>query len=215
MSGLGRQETRTCGSRCRACAAPRASAPLAVAKLGIEHVQLDDLAEAARIRASDVHAHAHGDVMGVLGAAYLESAGALQRGFAWSWRQAPTPREGLNNAVGWLLTTLAEDPARALFCYVEIIKGGRPLRRLREQVRQGSVGIWTTQYTRDGARQPTADQPLRARQQRDDQPHRRARQPGSNSRAARHARRRPRPDRAGRTTRRPGTLAGQLSGRRA
>ena len=42
---------------------------------------------------------------------------------------------GLRDAVGWLLTTLAEDPARALFCYVEIIKGGRPLVRLREQVR--------------------------------------------------------------------------------
>ncbi|MET0601707.1 MAG: hypothetical protein ABW167_06935 [Baekduia sp.] len=158
MSGLGRHETRTCGSRCRACAALRASAPLAVAKLGIEHVQLDDLAEAARIRASDVHAHAHGDVMGVLGAAYLESAGALQRGFAWSWRQAPTPREGLNTAVSWLLTTLAEDPARALFCYVEIIKGGRPLMRLREQVRQGSVGIWTAQYreTAPGNRLPAS-----------------------------------------------------------
>jgi hypothetical protein len=146
VSGLGRHETRTCGSRCRACAALRASAPLAVAELGIEHVGLDDLAEAARIRASDVRAHAHGDVVGVLGAAYLESAGALQRGFAWSWRHAPTPREGLQNAVGWLLTTLADDPARALFCYVEILKGGRPLVRLREQVRHGSVGIWTTQY---------------------------------------------------------------------
>jgi hypothetical protein len=159
VSGLGRHETRTsCGSRCRACAALRASAPLAVAKVGIEHVQLDDLAEAARIRASDVRAHAHGDVVGVLGAAYLESAGALQRGFAWSWRQAPAPRDGLHNAVGWLLTTLAEDPARALFCYVEIIKGGRPLMRLREQVRQGSVGIWTTQYreTAPGNRLPTS-----------------------------------------------------------
>lgn len=146
MSGLRRHETRTCGSRCRACAALRASAPLAVAKVGIERVSLDDLAEAARIRASDVRAHAHGDVTGVLGAAYLESAGALQRGFAWSWRHAPTPREGLHDAVDWLLTTLAEDPARALFCYVEIVKGGRPLMRLREQVRHGSVGIWTTQY---------------------------------------------------------------------
>jgi hypothetical protein len=146
VSGLGRHETRTCGARCRACAALRASAPLAVAARGIEHVELEDLAEAARIRASDVHAHAHGDVMGVLGASYLESAGALQRGFAWSWRRAPTPRDGLHNAVDWLLTTLAEDPTRALFCYVEIIKGGRPLMRLREQVRHGSVGIWTAQY---------------------------------------------------------------------
>jgi hypothetical protein len=146
MSGPGRHEARTCGSRCRACAALRASAPLAVAELGIEHVGLDDLAEAARIRASDVRTHARGDVTGVLGAAYLESAGALQRGFAWSWRRAPTPHEGLRSAVDWLLTTLADDPARALFCYVEIVKGGRPLMHLREQVRRGSVGIWTTQY---------------------------------------------------------------------
>ena len=34
------------------------------------------------IRASDVHEHAHGDVIGVLGAATSSSAGALQRGFA-------------------------------------------------------------------------------------------------------------------------------------
>ena len=146
VPGPGRHETRACGSHCRACAALRASAPLAVAELGIEHVGLEDLAQVARIRASDVHEHARGDVTGVLGAAYLESAGALQRGFAWSWRRAPTPHEGLRSAVGWLLTTLAEDPARALFCYVEIVKGGRPLVRLREQVRHGSVGIWTAQY---------------------------------------------------------------------
>lgn len=146
MLGPRRHDTRTCGAHCRACAALRASAPLAVAKVGIEHVCLDDLASAAHIRASDVYEHTRGDVTGVLGAAYLESAGALQRGFAWSWRQAPTPREGLRDAVGWLLTTLAEDPARALFCYVEIVKGGRPLVRLREQVRHGSVGIWTAHY---------------------------------------------------------------------
>ncbi|HEV7493210.1 hypothetical protein [Baekduia sp.] len=146
MLGPGGHETRACGSRCRACAALRAAAPLAVAQQGIEHVTLEDLAQAARIRASDAHVHAHGDVTGVLGAAYLESAGALQRGFIWSWRCAPTPRDGLRSAVAWLLTTLAEDPIRALFCYVEIVKGGRPLVRLREQVRQGSVAIWTAQY---------------------------------------------------------------------
>jgi hypothetical protein len=141
-----RHETRTCGSRCRACAALRAAAPPAVAELGIERVGLDDLAAVARIRASDVRVHTHGDITGVLGAAYLESAGALQRGFAWSWRRAPAPSEGLRHAVGWLLTTLAEDPVRALYCYVEIIKGGRSLVRLREQVRHGSVGIWTMLY---------------------------------------------------------------------
>ncbi len=148
MSVPRRHEARRCGARCRTCAALRACVPRVVAALGIEHVGLDELAEAARIRASDVHVHAHGDITGVLGAAYLESAGALQRGFVWSWRRAPTPREGLRSAVGWLLTTLADDPARTRFCFVEIIKGGRPLSRLREQVRRGSVTIWTTQYRR-------------------------------------------------------------------
>ena len=140
--GLGRTEIRTCGPRCRACAALRAAAPTAVARRGIAGVELEDFAEAAGMRAQDVWTHARGDVTGLLGSAYLVHAGRLQKSFRDAFVHAPTPREGLERSVRGLLRTVAEDRERTLFCYVEIQRGTAPLRALRSQIARGSVGLW-------------------------------------------------------------------------
>ena len=134
------------GAGCTVCAALRAAVPRAVRAHGIAGLEVEHVAAAAGVRGSVALAHTRGDATGLLGQAYLESAGALQRGFAWASRSAVTPRDGLRDAVTWLLATLAEDGDRALFCYVEVVKGGGALLALREQIRQSSVAIWAAEY---------------------------------------------------------------------
>jgi hypothetical protein len=140
--GLGRTEARTCGPRCRACAALRAAAPAAVARRGIGAVTFADFGEAAGMRAEDVRTHARDDVTGLLGSAYLTHAGWLQARFREDFLGAPTPQHGLERSVRGLLRAVAEDRERTLFCYVEIQRGGPALRALRAQVARGSVVLW-------------------------------------------------------------------------
>jgi AcrR family transcriptional regulator len=140
--GLGKTEARSCGPHCRACAALRRAAPAAVARRGIAAVTLEDFAEAAGMRGEDVRTHAHGDVTGLLGSAYLAHAGRLQACFREEFLQAPTPRHGLERSVRGLLRAVAEDRDRTLFCYVEIQRGAPALRALRSQIARGSVGLW-------------------------------------------------------------------------
>lgn len=127
----------------------RAAVPSAVARHGIEQVGLEQIAEVACVGMRRARDRVGGDdALGLIGSAYLASAGGLQRGFQRAGLDAPNAREGLRHAVGWLLNTLADDPARAAFCYVEIVRGARPLVTLREQIRRGSVGFWSSQHQR-------------------------------------------------------------------
>lgn len=135
-----------CGRDCVTCERLRAAVPAAVSQRGINAVDIEDLAEAARLRDSEVRKHLAGDILGVLGGAYLESAGGLQRGFHAAYREAATPRAGVESSIRWLLGTLANDPERAMFSYVEIVQGAKPLLQLREQIRRSSAGLWAVQY---------------------------------------------------------------------
>ena len=132
-----------CGLHCRACAVLRASAPAAVARAGIGEVTLDDFADAAGMRGTDVWTHARGDVTGLLGSAYLMHARALQAGFRRDFIAGPTPRDGLERSVRGLLRAVGDDRERTLFCYVEVPQGTPALRALRAQVKRASIGIWT------------------------------------------------------------------------
>jgi hypothetical protein len=149
--GLGSTDARSCGPRCRACAALRAVAPAAVAGPGIGAVTLEDFAAAAGMRTDDVRVHARDDVTGLLGSAYLTHAGRLQAAFRAEFLGAPTPQEGLERSVRGLLRAVAEDRDRTRFCYLEVANGAAPLRALRSQIARGSVGLWAEVH-RAGAR---------------------------------------------------------------
>jgi hypothetical protein len=98
------------------------------------------------MRASAVGVHVAGDVLGLVGAAYLASARALENGCDAAYRAAPTPREGVERSVRWLLRTLADDPDRGLFGFVEAVEAPTALVGLRQQIRRSSVGLWMVQH---------------------------------------------------------------------
>ena len=135
-----------CGRDCVTCRRLRAVVPVVASRWGIAAVDVDALAEVAGMRPCDVDAHLAGDVLGVLGAAYLASARGLQGGCQVAYLAAGAPREGVERSVRWLLRTLADDPDRARFSFVEVAQGPAPLVRLREQIRDSSVGLWVIQH---------------------------------------------------------------------
>ncbi|HEY4095293.1 MAG TPA: hypothetical protein VGM33_07285 [Baekduia sp.] len=120
--------------------------PVAVRRVGVDALDVEALAQAAGMDASAVDAHLAGDVLGLLGAAYLASARALEAGCDAAYRAAPTPREGVERSIRWLLRTLADDPDRGLFAFVELARGPAALVALREQIRRSSVGLWMVQH---------------------------------------------------------------------
>lgn len=126
----------------------RGAVPVAVARHGIDRVGLEEIAEIAGIDMRRARDRTGDNALGLIGSAYLHSAGNLQRGFQRAGLRSPSDREGLRHAVGWLLNTLADDPARALFCYVEIVRGSTPLVSLREQIRRSSIEFWSAQHRR-------------------------------------------------------------------
>jgi hypothetical protein len=128
--------------------------PLAVREHGIRRLALEDLATTARVAVPVAHDHAGGDIVGVLGAAYLEAASGLQEGLRTAFDRAPSPREGLERSVRWLLRTLAEDANRTHYCYVDILMGGPRLVGLREQARRGTVAIWQRHHDLAHPRRP-------------------------------------------------------------
>jgi hypothetical protein len=136
----------TCGRACVTCRRLRAVVPVAVRAHGIGAVDVAALAEASGLPEATVRVHLADDVLGALGGAYLESARGLQRGLHAAYRVAATPREGAESSVRWLLDTLADDPDRARFTYVDITEGAEPLLLLREQIRRSSAGLWELQY---------------------------------------------------------------------
>jgi hypothetical protein len=144
----------SCGRDCVTCRRLRAVVPVAVRRWGIDALDVDALAQAAGMRASAVGAHLAGDVLGLLGAAYLASARALENGCDAAYRAAPTPREGVECSVRWLLRTLADDPDRGLFGFVEVAEGPSALVGLREQIRRSSTGLWMVQHAGNHPRSP-------------------------------------------------------------
>ena len=143
---LTRSDVEFCAPHCRTCAALRRAAAQLVGERGIDHVMLDEIAAVAGVGESDAARHVGEDAVACIGAAYLESAAELQSRFVAAFEQQTAWRDGLAAATRTLLETLADDPARARFCYVEVLEGPREVAALREQVRARSVDLFGEQY---------------------------------------------------------------------
>jgi len=89
--------------------------------------------------AGGLAAHACGDVDECVAAAYREAVEGVQSRYAVRLRAASTRDEALQDATRDLLTYLARHPHVASFVSVEVLKGGRELMALREELRRRSV----------------------------------------------------------------------------
>jgi hypothetical protein len=84
-------------------------------------------------------AHICGRIDVVIPAAYQEQMEGLQARFAARLRRGATREAGLRDATADLLDYLARHGDVAAFVTVEVVKGGRELLELREQLRRRSV----------------------------------------------------------------------------
>ena len=143
---------RDCAEDCHTCARLRRAAVEAGATFGIAALGEEALAEAAGISVDAVREHGPGSAAGWLAATYVGVAKDLQRNFAIDFAPARTWHDGVRWATEGLVRTLAEDPALARFCYVEVLNAGNGLRLIRERVRRDSIGLFEREYVaRHGA----------------------------------------------------------------
>lgn len=99
-----------------------------------------------------MYEHGPGNVADWIAEAYEDSAHRLQEDFELAFGRARGWRDGVRWATEELVATLATDPARARFGYVEVMRAGVELRERRERVRQRSIDLFLREYVaRHGA----------------------------------------------------------------
>ena len=128
-----------CRPGCPTCADLRRAAVALVASVGLEGVTRERLGQVAGLPPEVLDAHICGRIDVVIPAAYQEQMEGLQARFAARLRRAATREAGLRDATADLLADLARHGDVAAFVTVEVIKGGRELLELREQMRRRSV----------------------------------------------------------------------------
>ncbi len=131
--------TRPCGPGCPICADLRRAATAVVGGFGLEGVTHERLAQVSGLTPATVATHVCGDVEVVVAVAYEELIEGLQARFAARLHRAPSREAGLRDATGDLLAYLARHGDVAAFVTVEVVKGGRALLELREQLRRRSI----------------------------------------------------------------------------
>lgn len=142
-----------CGPDCRTCARLRRAAIEVGAALGVAGVDAAVLAKAAGVPVNAVSHHGPGSAPGWIAVAYAHATRRLQADFEADFAAGSSWSDGLRQATDHLVATLAGDSAQARFCYVEVMRGDRALRELREAVRRRSIDLFTRQYVeRHGSR---------------------------------------------------------------
>jgi hypothetical protein len=137
----------TCaGIDCGTCATLRRAIIEASAAFGVANVDAQLLADVAGVPIDAVTQHGPGSVAGWIASAYAQATDGLQTEFENDFAAGSSWNDGLRLATDRLVSTLADDPARARFCYVEILRGDQRLRAQREAVRHRSIELFTRQY---------------------------------------------------------------------
>lgn len=131
--------TGRCTPGCPTCADLRRAAVALVGSVGLEGVTGERLAQVAGLPPETLRLHVCGDVEVVIPAAYEEQMEGLQARFAARLHRAASRDEGLRDATADLLAYLARHPDVAAFVTVEVLKGGRELLELREELRLRTV----------------------------------------------------------------------------
>ncbi len=141
-----------CLPGCPTCADLRRAAVALVASVGLDRVTDERLGQVAGLPPDTLADHVCGTVGVCVPAAYEEQMEGLQARFAAALHRAPTREEGLRAATADLLAYLARHGDVAAFVTVEILKGGRELLELREDLRRRSVANVRRELARfDGA----------------------------------------------------------------
>ena len=135
-----------CGGDCRTCARLRRAAIEVGAAVGVDGVDSALLATTAGVPLNAVAGHGPGSAKGWVAVAYAHATRQLQADFEQDFASGASWTEGLRMATEGLLATLADDSAQARFCYVEVMRGDKTLRALREAVRRRSIDVFTRQY---------------------------------------------------------------------
>jgi DNA-binding transcriptional regulator YbjK len=128
-----------CLPGCPTCADLRRAAVALVGSMGLEGVTDERLAQVAGLQPGASALHACGAVDVCVPAAYEELIEGMQARFAARLHRARTREEGLWAATDDLLRYLARHGDVAAFVTVEVLKGRRELRELREQLRRRTV----------------------------------------------------------------------------
>jgi hypothetical protein len=135
-----------CGGDCRTCARLRRAAIEVGAAVGIEGVDAALLANTAGVPLNAVTGHGPGSARGWVAVAYAHATRQLQSDFEEDFNSGASWTDGLRLATEGLVATLADDSAQARFCYVEVMRGDKTMRELREAVRRRSIDLFTRQY---------------------------------------------------------------------
>jgi hypothetical protein len=128
-----------CLPGCPTCADLRRAAVALVGSEGLEGATQERLGQVAGLEPGTLALHVCGDVHVCVRAAYEEAIEGLQARYAARLHRAATREEGLRDATADLLAYLARHGDVAAFVTVEVLKGGRELLELREELRRRSV----------------------------------------------------------------------------
>jgi hypothetical protein len=128
-----------CLPGCPTCADLRRAAVALVGSVGLEGVTDERLAQVAGLEPGASALHICGTAEVCVPTAYEELIEGLQARFAARLHRASTREEGLRAATDDLLRYLARHGDVAAFVTVEVLKGGRELLELREDLRRRTV----------------------------------------------------------------------------
>lgn len=128
-----------CPPGCPTCADLRRAMVAVVGSLGLHGATRERLGQVAGLAPEALDVHECGTVDVCVAAAYTELMEGLQARFAARLHRATSREAGLRDATADLLAYLARHGDAAAFVTVEVLKGGRALLELREELRGRSI----------------------------------------------------------------------------
>lgn len=136
-----------CTPDCATCALLRRAALSLVGDGGLEAMTLEALASSAAIDAVELRSH-YATGAECLYDTYEEVARDVRNVIAAALTEAPSWPEALTLVGKRLLARMAERPAEAQLCFIEVLRGDREMLRRRNAERQRTIDLFVREHRR-------------------------------------------------------------------
>jgi AcrR family transcriptional regulator len=136
-----------CELGCESCGSLRRAALELIGEGGGEALSSERLASRAGVSVEQVHAHYATPEL-CLYDTYAEVSRSVLGDFAEAFAAGSSWPQALRLAGRRLLDRMAQRPAEARLCFLEVQRGDRELRRLREQGRRRMVALFVAEHRR-------------------------------------------------------------------
>lgn len=136
-----------CNPDCAPCALLRQAALSLVGAGGLEAVSLEALASSAEIDVVELRGH-YATEAECLHDTYEEVAHAVREEIAAAFAEVPSWPDALTLVGKRLLAWMAERPAAARLCFIEVLRGDREMLLRRDAERQRTIDLFVREHRR-------------------------------------------------------------------